>query len=68
MAMKECHPKGLKGKPPRDFGSFPEAFWFGGDQARILFQSDFIARSKTDIRAAFTEVDSYHPNKNLALS
>ena len=29
MAMKKCLPKGLKVKPPRDFGSFPEAFSFG---------------------------------------
>jgi hypothetical protein len=29
MAMKESHQKVLKVKPPRDFGSFPEAFSFG---------------------------------------
>jgi hypothetical protein len=29
MAMKECHLKGLKVKPLRDFGSEPEAFVFG---------------------------------------
>jgi hypothetical protein len=30
MAMKECHPKGLKVQPLRDFGSPPEAFLFWG--------------------------------------
>jgi hypothetical protein len=30
MAMKECHPKVLKVKPLRDFGSLLEAFSFGG--------------------------------------
>jgi hypothetical protein len=29
MALKERHPKGLKVKPLRDFGSEPEAFLFG---------------------------------------
>jgi len=29
--MKRCHPKGLKLKPLRDFGSPPEAFLFWGD-------------------------------------
>jgi len=30
MAMKECHPKVFRVKPPRDFGSFLEAFLFKG--------------------------------------
>jgi hypothetical protein len=30
MAMKKRLPKGLKVKPPRDFGSLQEAFSFGG--------------------------------------
>jgi len=30
LAVKECHPKGLKVKPPRDLGPFLEAFSFGG--------------------------------------
>ena len=29
MAMKKRHPKVLKAKPPRDLGSFLEAFSFG---------------------------------------
>jgi hypothetical protein len=29
MAMKTSLPKVLKVKPPRNFGSFPEAFSFG---------------------------------------
>jgi hypothetical protein len=31
MAMKACHPKVLKVKPPGNFGSPLEAFSFGGD-------------------------------------
>jgi hypothetical protein len=30
MAMKACHPKGLRAKPPRDIRSLPEAFCFRG--------------------------------------
>jgi hypothetical protein len=30
MAMKECHPKVLKVKPPKEFCSFTEAFSFRG--------------------------------------
>jgi len=46
MAMKECLPKGLKVKPPRDFGSLLEAFSFGRtliahDVETHLIQSSF---------------------------
>jgi hypothetical protein len=30
MAMRKCHPKVLKVKPPRNFGSLLEAFSFQG--------------------------------------